>query len=115
MIKIKRVYEKTENDNEFKILIDRFWPRGVKKNELKIDLQLKEIAPSVELIKWFSHKEERWIEFKERYKEELKGKVDLINRIKELEEKYETITLLQSAKDIKHNNALVLLEILTGE
>ncbi|GIX43581.1 MAG: hypothetical protein KatS3mg129_3314 [Leptospiraceae bacterium] len=112
MIKIKRIYEEPEKEDGFRILIDRLWPRGVKKEYASIDLWLKEIAPSDELRKWFSHKKERWKEFKIRYKEELKQKYALIEKIKELEKKHKTITLLFSAKDMEHNNAVVLMEFI---
>ncbi len=110
MIKLKRVYEKVESSDGYRILVDRIWPRGVSKNKAKIDLWLKDIAPSDELRKWFGHKDERWKEFKKKYKEELKGKKHLIEQIKELEKKHKTITLIYSAKDEKRNNAVVLLE-----
>ncbi len=112
MIRVKRVYEKPEKDDVFRILVDRLWPRGLKKEEAKIDLWLKEIAPSNELRKWFSHKEERWEEFKKRYKEELTDQKELLQKIKNIEKEHKTITLLFSAKDEKHNNAVVLMEIL---
>ncbi len=115
MIKVKRTYEKPSEEDGFRILVDRLWPRNVKKEKAKIDLWLKEIAPSNELRKWFSHKEERWEEFRVRYKEELKGKVELIEMIKKLEKEHGTITLLFSAKDINHNNAVVLLEAIKDE
>ena len=112
MIKVKRIYEKPSKDDGFRILVDRLWPRGIKKDEAKIDLWLKEIAPSDELRKWFSHKKERWIEFKKRYKEELKEKTELIEEIKKIEIEHGTVTLLFSAKDAEHNNAVVLLEFI---
>ncbi|GBD34155.1 hypothetical protein HRbin34_00478 [bacterium HR34] len=110
MIKLKRIYNKPERDDGFRILVDRLWPRGVSKQKAKVDLWLKDIAPSDELRKWFGHKKERWQEFKKKYKQELKEKKDLINQIKELEKKHKTITLLFSAKDTKYNNAVVLKE-----
>ncbi len=112
MIKIKRIYEKPSEDDGFRILVDRLWPRGIKKDESKVDLWLKEIAPSNELRKWFSHRKERWIDFKKRYKEELKEKTELIEKIKKLENVHGTVTLLFSAKDVEHNNAVVLLEFI---
>ncbi len=115
MIKVKRIYEKPSEEDGFRMLVDRLWPRNVKKEKAKIDLWLKEIAPSNELRKWFSHKEERWEEFRVGYKEELKGKVELIEMIKKLEKEHGTITLLFSAKDINHNNVVVLLEAIKDE
>jgi len=113
MIKVKRIYEKPTKEDGFRILVDRLWPRGVKKEQAKVDLWLKDIAPSGNLRKWFSHKKERWKDFKIKYKEELKSKAGLVKMIKDLEEKHGTITLLFSAKDVEHNNAVVLLEELT--
>lgn len=115
MFKMKRIYEKPSEEDGFRILIDRLWPRGVRKEDAKVDLWLKEIAPSDELRKWFSHKKERWEEFKRRYREELKGKGELIERIRKLESEHGTITLLFSARDVEHNNAAVLMEVIGGE
>ncbi len=115
MIKIKRIYEKSSKDDGFRILVDRLWPRGIKKENARIDLWMKEIAPSDELRKWFSHKKERWQEFKRKYREELKEKARLITEIKKLESEHGTVTLLFSAKDVEHNNAVVLLEVIKEE
>lgn len=115
MIKIKRIHEKPSEEDGFRILVDRLWPRGMKKEKAEVDLWLKEISPSDELRRWFSHKKERWEEFRKRYKEELKERMDLIEYIKQLEEKYGTITLLFSAKDVEHNNAVVLKEVIEGK
>jgi uncharacterized protein YeaO (DUF488 family) len=67
MIKIKRVYEAAAEDDGFRILVDRLWPRGISKEKAKIDLWLKEVAPSNELRKWFAHDPEKWGEFKKKY------------------------------------------------
>jgi uncharacterized protein YeaO (DUF488 family) len=72
LISIKRIYESVEEE-DFRILVDRLWPRGIKKEKAKIDLWLKEVAPSVELRKWFSHDPEKWEEFKKKYAKELAG------------------------------------------
>jgi uncharacterized protein YeaO (DUF488 family) len=73
---------------------------------------LKEVAPSTELRKWFGHDPEKWIEFEEKYKEELKSKKELINQLKELERQHNKVTLLYGARDTDHNEAVVLLQIL---
>lgn len=112
MIRIKRVYEELGDDDGHRILIDRLWPRGISKENAHIDLWLKEIAPSTELRKWFNHDPEKWEEFKKLYRDELSEKKEMINQIKELEQKHETVTLLFSAKDTEHANAKVLLEVL---
>ena len=111
MIKIKRVYEKPSEDDGYRILIDRLWARGLTKEKAKIDLWLKDIAPSNELRKWFNHDPEKWDFFKEKYKQELKDKKDLAEQIRRLEKEKGTITLLYSTKDEKHNNAVVLTEL----
>ncbi|GBD04022.1 hypothetical protein HRbin19_01328 [bacterium HR19] len=111
MIKLKRIYEKPEKDDGFRILVERLWPRGVSKQKAKIDLWMKDIAPSDELRKWFGHKKERWQEFNRRYKEELEEKKDLLKYLKKLEKQYGTITFLFSARDVEHNNAF-LIEVL---
>lgn len=111
MLKIKRVYEKIGKDDGMRILADRLWPRGLSKEDAKIDKWLREIAPSNRLRKWFAHRGERWEEFKRRYKEELKDKKNLLNELKKLS-KNSAITLLYAAKDKQRNNALALLGFL---
>lgn len=112
MIALKRVYEKPASSDGYRILVDRLWPRGLAKRKARIDLWLKEIAPSTELRKWFSHEPEKWVGFKKRYYQELKKKTELIQEIKDLNLKYGHITLLYAAKDGKHNNAKALLGVL---
>jgi len=112
MIKIKRAYQSVEKEDGFRVLVDRMWPRGLSKEKAKIDLWLKDIAPSNDLRKWFAHDPKKWEEFQKRYKEELQTKNELIVKIKGLENDKETITLIYSAKDDKHNNALVLMDLI---
>jgi uncharacterized protein YeaO (DUF488 family) len=110
-IKIKRAYEPKENADGFRILVDRLWPRGIKKEDLKIDVWLKEIAPSAELRKWFNHDVEKWKLFKTKYITELKHSQfteQILLQIK----KHTTVTLVYSAKDEQHNQAVVLKEFL---
>ncbi|MGI0087627.1 MAG: DUF488 domain-containing protein [Nitrosotalea sp.] len=108
MIKIKRVYEASSEEDGFRILIDRLWPRGLSKKSAQIDAWLKDIAPSDNLRKWFSHDPKKWTEFKKRYHKELEEKKDIISKIKSLEKEKKTITFLYSAKDKEHNNAVFL-------
>jgi len=108
MIKIKRIYEQPAKEDGFRILVDRLWPRGISKEKAKIDLWLKEIAPSDELRKWFGHDPEKWEEFKAKYEKELKGKQELLGKIKQMEREKGIVTLLYSAKDKEHNNAVAL-------
>ncbi len=112
MVKIKKIYDPVSSDDGKRILIDRLWPRGIKKENAKIDEWLKDVAPSDELRKWFSHDPSKYQEFKKRYGKELEKKLELLERIKK-EAKKETLTLLFSAKDTEHNNATVLKEILS--
>lgn len=111
IIKIKRVYEKPQENDGLRILVDRLWPRGLTKKKARIDKWMKDIAPTDTLRKWFAHKDERWEEFKKRYLEELKEKKDLIKELRTLS-KNDTVTLLYGAKDKERNNAQVLLEFL---
>ena len=114
MIKAKRVYDEVEKDDGIRVLVDRLWPRGIKKEEVKIDLWLKEVAPSIELRKWFSHDPFRWKEFCKRYREELIKDEEKKIALSELT-KIATrgkLTLVYSAKDKEHNNAIVLKKLL---
>jgi uncharacterized protein YeaO (DUF488 family) len=111
MLKIKRVYDPISPDDGKRVLVDRLWPRGIKKEKAQIDEWLKEISPSSELRKWYSHDPAKWAEFKKRYKEELAGKSELLKKIK-AEAKKQTVTLLFSTKALELNNAVALKEIL---
>lgn len=111
MIKIKRIYEKPSNEDGYRILVDRLWPRGLTKVKADIDIWLKEIAPTTGLRKWFAHDPKKWKSFKEKYKRELKNNTDVISKIKQLEKEKGIITLLYSAKDEEYNDAVVLKSI----
>ncbi len=112
MIKIKRIYDPASPSDGKRIYIDRLWPRGMKKEEVKIDEWLKEISPSDGLRKWFGHDTSKYAEFKKRYTKELEKHSEALDRIKK-EGKKKTVTLLFSAKDVEHNNATVMRELLT--
>jgi uncharacterized protein YeaO (DUF488 family) len=112
MIKIKRIYESASEEDGFRILVDRLWPRGIKKEKAKIDMWLKEVAPSGELRKWFSHDPEKWEEFKKKYAKELAAKQPLLKEIRQIEKEKGTVTLLYSARDVGHNNAVALRAVL---
>lgn len=107
IIKIKRVYEAKESADGFRILVDRLWPRGIKKEDLDVDIWLKEIAPSAELRKWFHHDISKWKTFQSKYTAELKQSVALPELL-QLIEKHKQVTLLYSAKDEAHNQATVI-------
>ncbi len=115
MIKIKRAYQPPEEEDGFRILVDRLWPRGVSKDKAKLDLWLKEVAPSNELRKWFGHDPEKWSEFQKRYSAELKDKRIFLSKIKDLEKGKGTVTLIYAAKDEEHNDAVVLRDKLQME
>lgn len=108
---IKRVYEEPEKTDGFRILVDRVWPRGMTKEKAHVDLWLKDAGPSTALRKWFAHDPKKWDEFKKRYLKELKDKKEIIGQIKE-NAKNGTVTLVYSAKDEEHNQAVVLKEFL---
>ena len=114
MIKIKRAYQKPEEEDGFRILVDRLWPRGISKEKANLDLWLKDIAPSNELRKWFGHDVQKWPEFQKKYLEEIKKMKTILTMIKKLEKENDTITLIYSAKDQEHNNAVVLKDKLQG-
>jgi uncharacterized protein YeaO (DUF488 family) len=107
--RIKRVYELPDKHDGRRILVDRLWPRGLTKEKAKIDLWLKDIAPSTELRKWFDHDPGRWEEFKERYLDELKGNSEQIQLLKQELDKG-IVTLVYGAKDEEHNQAVVIQE-----
>lgn len=110
-IQIKRVYTPTEESDGYRVLVDRLWPRGIKKENANVDLWAKQLAPSTELRKWFNHIPERFEEFSKRYVDELNSNPEAITLIDELK-KHDTVTLLYSAKDEEHNNAVVLRDLL---
>ncbi len=112
IIHIKRAYEKKIRGDGYRVLVDRLWPRGLSKEEAQIDLWLKDIAPSTELRKWFNHDPKRWVEFQKRYEKELISQDEAIHLLKDVLHKKKIVTLLFSASDIEHNNALALQKIL---
>ncbi len=93
-------------------MVDRLWPRGVKKESAKLDEWMKEIGPSEALRKWFGHKPERWPDFQKRYRAELAKKAPLIAKVRKAEKEHSTVTLLFGAKDEEHNQAVVLRDVL---
>lgn len=110
-IELKRAYDDPEKSDGTRILVDRLWPRGVKKEDAKLDHWMKEIAPSTELRKWFDHDPEKWTRFRGRYQTELKHHLDEIEQILEKAKKG-TVTLIYAARDEKHNEAVVLKSFL---
>jgi len=113
MVRIKRIYEQPAKDDGYRVLVDRLWPRGVSKEKAACDEWLKEVAPSTELRKWFNHQPERFKEFKARYIVELKNNPAL-ETLKAIVKKHKTVTLLYAAHDEKHNEAIILQELLAN-
>ncbi len=110
--KIKRVYEPPQRSDGLRILVDRLWPRGLKKSQARIDDWMKEVAPSPQLRTWFGHRPERFAEFSARYKKELAGNPKLAELRKRGRDT--TVSLLYAARDLKFNQAAVLLSVLRG-
>ncbi|MCI0505160.1 MAG: DUF488 domain-containing protein [Gammaproteobacteria bacterium] len=110
-IRVKRICDVPHGDDGLRILVDRLWPRGVKKEDAAIDQWLRECAPSGELRKWFGHDRTKWNEFRKRYFAELKGKDELLAPIRAASSK-KRVTLLFGASDTEFNNAVALMEYL---
>ena len=110
-IRIRRVYEIPGSDDGYRVLVDRLWPRGVRKEQACIDASWKNIAPSTELRKWFDHEPARWHLFRDRYNNELQSKQDLLLDLL-APAGNGPLTLVYGAKDERHNHAVVLKEYL---
>ncbi|WP_086351092.1 DUF488 domain-containing protein [Candidatus Enterococcus clewellii] len=108
MIYVKRAYEEPSEEDGYRVLVDRLWPRGISKEHAKIDSWLKEIAPSKELRQWFDHDPEKFDQFKEKYKEELAKDTGPMTQLLATIEKEKNVTLVYSAKNETMNNAVVL-------
>ncbi|MGH3319335.1 MAG: DUF488 domain-containing protein [Streptosporangiaceae bacterium] len=108
-IEVRRVYDHTEQPRGATFLVDRMWPRGIKKDDLALDGWLRDIAPSAELRTWFGHRADRFEEFRERYRAELDQAGDAIEPLLDAARRG-PVTLLYSARDEEHNNAVVIRE-----
>jgi uncharacterized protein YeaO (DUF488 family) len=113
MIRTERIYSAPPGSG-FRILVDRLWPRGLRKDEVKVDLWLKDIAPSTELRKWFGHDPSKWDEFRKRFFQELDQKGELIDQVIAKARKGD-IVLLYGARDEEHNNAMALKEYIEAK
>jgi len=111
MTRTKRIYEEPAQGDGFRILVDRLWPRGLSKDRARIDLWLKEAAPSDALRRWFGHDRTRWAEFKRRYFKELADNKEAVELIVK-KASQGTVTLLFGAKDAECNNAVALHEFI---
>lgn len=110
-IKTKRVYEDASEDDGFRILTERLWPRGVSKERAQLDQWMKGIAPSHELRKWFDHDPDKWDEFKEKYRRELFGS-EFVEEMIEIIKNQETVTFVYASKDEEYNSTVLLKEFL---
>lgn len=110
-IQIKRIYDDPSESDGYRILVDRIWPRGVSKEEAKLDEWNKDLAPSTELRKWFDHDPDKFEDFSKEYKKELEYNKDELKVLHDIA-KSKTVTLLYGAKDVKYNQAVVLKEVL---
>jgi len=112
-VRVKRVYEVADVGDGRRILVDRIWPRGIKKDTLEFDAWIRDVAPSPSLRQWFGHDPAKWWEFKRRYRDELNSN-PAVSELRNLLASG-PITLLYSARDTEHNQAVALAEYLTGE
>jgi uncharacterized protein YeaO (DUF488 family) len=110
-VRLKRAYEPAAQADGYRVLIDRLWPRGVSRERAKLDGWEKELAPSAELRQWFGHEPRRFQEFRRRYIEELRGERPRLTSLRRRARKG-TLTLVYSAQDTEHNDAVVLVEVL---
>jgi len=111
IVKVKRVYESIQRSDGIRFLVERLWPRGMKKEQLKLDAWLKDVAPSDSLRRWFGHDPLKWNEFQKKYRAELSDNPDAWKPILEAAKRGH-VTLLYSSRDREHNNALVLKSFL---
>ncbi len=117
MFRMKRVYAMPASEDGFRVLTDRLWPRGLKKEAAAVDLWLKEVAPSTELRNWFKHEAPRWPEFQIRYRQELAmpERQSALQRLRELEREHGTVTLLFAVREEVQNHTQVLMAELNDE
>jgi uncharacterized protein YeaO (DUF488 family) len=108
---LKRAYEPPSAEDGLRVLVDRLWPRGLGKTEAAIDRWLKEVAPSSELRRWFGHDPCKWDEFRRKYEVELSGRGDLLEELRQAAREG-PLTLVYSARDQEHNQAVVLRDVL---
>ena len=113
-ISVKRAYDKPDPKDGLRILVDRLWPRGLSKDDAKLDLWLKAVAPSNELRRWYQHDSKKWPEFKKRYFAELDNNPEAVNELMEHLKK-QRVVFLYSAKEAEYNNAVALKEYLMSQ
>jgi uncharacterized protein YeaO (DUF488 family) len=110
-LRLKRVYEPPSPEDGVRVLVDRLWPRGLRKADAAVDRWMKDIAPSTGLRQWFGHDPERWQEFHRRYASELRQHTTTMHELHELAQ-HRVVTLVFGARDEEHNDAVVLREVL---
>ena len=113
-VKLKRAYDPPSTNDGTRVLVDRLWPRGISKERAAIDHWMKDIAPSSQLRKWFAHDPARWKEFRRRYSNEVRRNSDLLDQLRGLALQG-PITLVYSARDEKHNDAVELRALILGQ
>jgi len=113
-LKTKRVYDVASEDDGFRVLVDRLWPRGMTKDRVGANAWMKELAPSTELRKWFKHEAPKWTEFKQRYFQELDQNLGALDELRQAIKKG-PVTLLYSAQNKERNHAVALIEFLINE
>ena len=111
MIKLKRIYERPEVTDGLRILVDRLWPRGVRRSTANVDIWLRDVGPTDELRKWFAHDPKKWVKFKEKYVKELKENPAFEDLV-DLARTNDPMTLLYATQDIRHNQAIVVKSML---
>ena len=112
-VRLKRAYDDPAPSDGYRVLVDRLWPRGVAKDDARLDEWARELAPSTELRRWFGHDPEKFDEFRRRYREELEAHKEKVQELRRRARK-ETVTLVYAARDAEHNDAVVLAELLRG-
>jgi uncharacterized protein YeaO (DUF488 family) len=110
-VQIRRIYDPAEASDGYRVLVDHVWPRGISRDRARLDQWAREIAPSDDLRKWFSHDPERFEEFRARYRDELAAHSEAIEALRERADKGR-LTIVYAARDRAHNNAVVLAELL---
>lgn len=110
LVSVKRIYDKPSITDGKRILVDRLWPRGVKRSTSNVDMWFREIAPSDDLRQWFHANPDKWVEFKKKYKKELEGSKHFVEMVHIV--RTNDVTILYASKDDKHNNAIALEEFL---
>ncbi len=111
-IVLKRAYEPAGAEDGYRVLVERLWPRGLSKDRARVDRWLKDAGASTGLRQWFGHDPAKWREFRRRYEDEIRGRPDVLEELREVLRAHETVTFLFAAHDEEHNNAVALKEYL---